>query len=337
MSALWSQEARLGRAEDPPEGSKPPRSIVPSDGHRSSRRARAAEHAQDRVDRYLRHIRRVCANLAIRTVHLEPDGQRSDVLVLNNSIVFRFPRTSGGVEALAVETTILRAIRGRLPLATPDPAYENVGRKRVGAAFVGYPRLPGEPFWRDTLLAQDDTTRGLLAGQLARFLKALHSVPADSLQVDLPVEDGLESWADMYRRIRNKLFSFMRPESQTAVARHFERYLDAPRSFDYEPALRHGDFGPSNILFDRTSGRIIGVIDFGSAGLGDPALDLAGLISPASYGEPFLNLFTPFYPELQALLARARFYAATFALQEALWGIEHNDPEAFESGIARYR
>ncbi|WP_285890123.1 hypothetical protein [Paenibacillus macerans] len=28
------------------------------------------------------------------------------------------------------------------------------------------------------------------------------------------------------------------------------------------------------------------------------------------------------------------FYKGTFALQEALFGLEHDDPEAFRSGIA---
>jgi aminoglycoside 2''-phosphotransferase len=292
---------------------------------------------QDQVDAYLREIRSVFGQLVIGSVRVEPVGQRSDVIIVNNSIVFRFPRTSGGVKALEVEAAILRAIRGRLPLPTPDPVYESLGTSRVGAAFVGYSRLTGEPLWRDTLLAQDDTTRKALARQLARFLKALHSVPTDALSSGLLVQDGPNSWADLYERIRTKLFSFMRLESQRVVAQHFERYLNEPSNFAYEPVLRHGDFGPSNILFDRASRTISGVIDFGSAGLGDPALDLAGVISPAGYGETFLNLFAPFYPGLQPLLGRARFYVGTFALQEALWGIEHNDPKAFESGIGSYR
>jgi aminoglycoside 2''-phosphotransferase len=30
------------------------------------------------------------------------------------------------------------------------------------------------------------------------------------------------------------------------------------------------------------------------------------------------------------------FYQGTFALQEALFGIENNDPQALASGLARY-
>ncbi len=37
------------------------------------------------------------------------------------------------------------------------------------------------------------------------------------------------------------------------------------------------------------------------------------------------------------MLSRARFYVGTFALQEALNGLEDGDQEAFENGIAQYR
>ena len=80
-----------------------------------------------------------------------------------------------------------------------------------------------------------------------------------------------------------------------------------------------------------------GVINFGSAGLGDPALDVAGVMGPFGYGEAFARSFAEFYPAVETLLDRARFYAGTFAVQEALWGLEHGDPEAFNSGIAAYR
>jgi hypothetical protein len=67
--------------------------------------------AKNRPDAYLAHMRSVLPHLVIGSVRMEPAGQRSDVLVVNNSMVFRFPRTSDGVEALAVEITMLRGVR----------------------------------------------------------------------------------------------------------------------------------------------------------------------------------------------------------------------------------
>ena len=40
---------------------------------------------------------------------------------------------------------------------------------------------------------------------------------------------------------------------------------------------------------------------------------------------------------MEAALPRVKFALGTFALQEALFGIENGDQEAFEAGIAEYR
>jgi hypothetical protein len=36
------------------------------------------------------------------------------------------------------------------------------------------------------------------------------------------------------------------------------------------------------------------------------------------------------------MLPRARFYLGTFPLHEALYGIEHDDPDAVERGLAPF-
>ena len=43
------------------------------------------------------------------------------------------------------------------------------------------------------------------------------------------------------------------------------------------------------------------------------------------------------YPFVERMAERLAFYAGTFALQEALFGIENGDRQAFENGIAAYR
>jgi aminoglycoside 2''-phosphotransferase len=210
----------------------------------------------------------------------------------------------------------------------------NIEGRAVGEAFLGYRKLAGEPLWRETFRTiDDDETLERLASQLGGFLKELHSVPADSIGCELPVLDTDVKCADLYARIREKLFAYMRPDAREWTERHFETFLNGKEKFDL--VLKHGDFGTSNILFDRQQRAICGVIDFGSSGLGDPAYDLAGLLS--SYGEAFVRRCWKVYPEIESFMDRVRFYQGTFALEEALFGIENGDLAAFESGIAKYK
>ena len=63
---------------------------------------------------------------------------------------------------------------------------------------------------------------------------------------------------------------------------------------------------------------------------------LWNLQGPVGYGEQFLDRFSAIYPGIENVLSRARFYAGTFALQEALYGLEDDDQEAFARGIQAY-
>jgi aminoglycoside 2''-phosphotransferase len=128
-----------------------------------------------------------------------------------------------------------------------------------------------------------------------------------------------------------------RPAARENVAAHFESALGDPAFWAYEPALIHGDFGASNIIYDPTAKRVNGVIDLGSAGVGDPANDIAALTSSNSLPEDVIPLMEPAYPGATRLLDRARFYRGTFVLQYALFGAETGDDDILRHGLARYR
>jgi aminoglycoside 2''-phosphotransferase len=93
-----------------------------------------------------------------------------------------------------------------------------------------------------------------------------------------------------------------------------------PHSFEYKPALIHGDLRPYHILINSQNCEITGVIDFGVAGVGDPASDIGTLIN--TYGESFVIKMKNSYPNLEEYLARARFYAQSIELHWVLLGIE---------------
>jgi aminoglycoside 2''-phosphotransferase len=144
-------------------------------------------------------------------------------------------------------------------------------------------------------------------------------------------------WADLYARIRARLFPVMRPDARQEVAAHFEAFLaDDATAAAIRPVIIHGDFGPRNVLATGGTGereplRLTGVLDFDFAGLGDPAVDLA---AAESFG---LEALWAAYPGGETLRSRARFYRGTFALGEALYGAEYGDVEAFSRSIAPYR
>ena len=260
-------------------------------------------------------------------------GQNSDVLLANDgSLVFRFPRYEHVLERMRLEAAVLVGLQGRLPLPVPRPLYVYLDAP-VGQAFLGYPCLPGEPLWRATVQAMaGQAAVERLAGQLGSFLQALHGVPyREVIDARLPRQETRDDTAGLYARLREKVWPLMDPGPRDRAAAHFESFLGKPANFAFSPALRHGDFGASNILFDRQAGRVTGVIDFTSAAAGDPAYDLAGLF--ACYGEAFVRSCARSYPAVDGLWQRIRHYAGRFSLEEALFGVENGDEEALRAGL----
>lgn len=273
--------------------------------------------------------------LKVAQVERAPEGQNNTVFIVNGNLVFRFPRYHAGIDDLVREVGVLRALQGHTPIPIPDPIYATLSPRVVGQVFMGYERLPGVPLSQVPAAALDaEADVRSLALQLGAFLASLHDVPLASVGVnDVSEATIYHRWDDISRRIASQLFPLMRLDARQQVRDHFERFLNDPRTRSLRPVLTHGDVGGSNILYDPTARQVTGVIDFGSVAADDAAVDLAA----ASTIHPnLLELIPDAYPAATDMLARVAFYRGTFALQEALFGIESGDEDALRAGLEAY-
>lgn len=289
-----------------------------------------------KIESYLRQIRKHYPDLPVETAILNQDGQYNDIVVVNDALIFRFAKVTESVGTLGKEVIILKSLQGQTSLAVPNPIYDNAEADTIGEVFIGYPMIPGQPLSFHELRAiAKPKARERIANQLARFLYELHHIAAHTvIPTELPFCDTQDAWKDMVARIQAQLFRYMRPDARRQVAEQLEDFIENADLYKFEPALRHGDFGAENIIYDPGGQSVVGILDFGGAGLGDPAIDFAGLL--ASYGEEFYKECCSFYPEMEQAMLRVQFYCQTFALEEALFGIENGDQAAFKNGIARF-
>jgi aminoglycoside 2''-phosphotransferase len=286
------------------------------------------------MERYIERIKQVYPSLSIKDCQLNEIGQNNDVLIVNGTMVFRFPKYEKGIDSLKKETEILEAIKNKVSIPIPKPIYQSFENWEVGKAFVGYELIQGSPLWKASFgRIKNEEILNRLASQLVTFLIETHSISKKTL----PLEETnpREQMVNLYQKIQNKLYPFMNVKAQRQISHSFENFLHSETCLTLNTTLVHGDFGATNILWNPDTYNISGIIDFGGSGIGDPAYDFAGILS--SYGEDFFNMCLNLYPNGTDISERVKFYRSTFSLQEALHGVENDDVVAFENGIKAYR
>ena len=238
-----------------------------------------------------------------RSIREIDSGYDFQVAIVDDEWVFRFPRRRGVEEALELELALLPALAPTLPVEVPR--FEHVSRDPF---FVGYRLIRGEPL-------VDEDGDGVRA-----FLDALHRFDPSPLPLDRP--DWIEAYRAQCAEFERLVFPILDRDLR-AQAQGF--FVEVDTLVGFEPVLVHADLGPEHLLV--RDGRLVGVIDWADARIGDPALDYAWFLNG-----PFSDWDVD--PELRR---RARFYRRLRPWYQAHYGLFTNQPAHVDRGLAAIR
>ncbi|WKX74187.1 aminoglycoside phosphotransferase family protein [Streptomyces sp. XD-27] len=229
-------------------------------------------------------------------------GTANAMYRLGPDMVVRLPRIAGAAADVAKEHRWLPRLAPPLPVAIPVPLGEGVPAEGYPYPWSVYRWLEGE-----TPAAHSMAEPGAFARGLAEFVTALRRIdPADA-----PPAYRSEPLAARDAATRAALEKLRGVVDSGAAAAAWESALRAP-AWPGPPVWIHADLQPGNLLAAR--GRLSAVIDFGCAGVGDPAVDLiaAWYVLPADAR----GVFRAAVGADDAMWARGRGWALSIALME---------------------
>jgi aminoglycoside 2''-phosphotransferase len=176
-----------------------------------------------------------------------------------------------------------------------------------------------------------------MARQLGRLLSELHRFPPErAAELGVPTY-STAGWAQLYSELRETCGRDVSPllsrEERTRVAVFWRSFLDDDRYVRFQPVLIHADLGLDHILVDEQRATITGVIDFGDAVVGDPALDFVGF--DEALRQDVLSNYDLTIDE--TLLDRAAWYWQVGPFYEVLYGLQIGEPKYVESGLEGIR
>ena len=280
------------------------------------------------IDRYRDRMVAASPDLKWQNARVNSDGLMNDVIVVDDAVVFRFPKSQQGRQMLAKEGRLLPELKAQLPVDVPDPFH-------IAEDMMAYRMLPGRMVANTQFQVLSSGQRQRAADQVALFLSALHAIQPAPETPPASSPNTLEAWSQIRALIEEYVQPLLMSYQRAWVDRLFRSHLDDPEFFGFAPTMVHGDLAFSHLLFDSTDVTLTGVIDWGAAGAGDPAIDLAALI--IAWGESFVRLFEPHYPHLPDRLHRARFYAQAIELMWTATGRMKGDDRWFAAHLGGAR
>ena len=227
--------------------------------------------------------------------------------------LFRFPKREESAARLTKEVHLLSDLREWVSLPIPDYRYICESYGGSNWPFAGYAKIPGIP--ADVIEAVDWPT---VARQLGRFLTQLHRYPVERARdAGVPENEGeLASWRD------RSLSSLDGIHDLPVDGRGLSEYLRSgfPKYANDAPRLVHNDLWAEHILIDPCTGGVRGIIDWGDAVIGDPAIDLGAIY--AWRGKKGLNDLLAHYSVTldPDAIDRARYLATCLAIRNISLG-----------------
>jgi aminoglycoside 2''-phosphotransferase len=199
---------------------------------------------------YLTELLAADPSLAGHEVAVIGGGENNTVVEVGGEYVFRFPRNETALERLQAEAALLVRIAPHAPVPIPVVTHLCADAP-LGRAHMGYRKLPGRPLSRDFWTEMSVPQQANIAAVLGRFLMWLHGQQGDTIgEIALPRVGGLGYWEALNACFEERLFAHMSHAGRDQVSALYHAFVAGPGAVDTPACLVHGDFGPSNILYD---------------------------------------------------------------------------------------
>ncbi|MGB2695727.1 MAG: phosphotransferase [Dehalococcoidia bacterium] len=295
------------------------------------------------AERCRRILRQAFPSLDIGDVRYFAQGWDYELWAVGGELLFRFPMREACVEPMRKEVRLLPELADALPVPIPRPEYVSHGCEAFGWPFYGYRKIEGTPL-SEALLS--DQQREAVAGELGRFLSALHRFPIERAEaLGVRAHDG-PAWRERYRRMQARCERAVAPyfsaDERRAVEAFWRSFLGNAAHFAFRPTLLHGDLDGAHVLVDPEIGKMTGVIDFGDARVGDPAFDFSGYpeFKEETFDAPLREAILAAYelPLDETFRERAAIYRDRISpFHAVLHGIETGDDDWLQRGLAAVR
>lgn len=260
----------------------------------------------------LQLIKKDFKNVSWKSAKYISKGYDHDIIILDNRIVFRFPKNNYSKKLLKGEIGLLNFLEKRIDI--PLPVYTYIANNY---SCGGYQMINGKGLSRKTYNTLSTSQKSKLAKHIAIFLSQLHATPLSKIAAYQIRERHAQK---ELRQLHKDAEKFLYPTSSLREQKKYEVFFSELTNVlqqTHKKVLVHGDFSMDHIIIDEKNA-VAGIIDFTDRAIHDPAFDFIFLWE---LGPSFTQaVYSHYNGEKAGILQRSKIYAQG----SAIWNMIHS-------------
>jgi aminoglycoside phosphotransferase (APT) family kinase protein len=220
-------------------------------------------------------VREQFPDLCRDSFRLLSSGWDNDAYLVDDRVIFRFPRRRVAAALIENEIRILPLLAPYLSLPISVSSYVGKSTGAYPYVWAGYNCVPGQTACR---ISWTDSERAANAERLGQFLRDLHSIPIsqETRQWAPGDEIARTDYVSRLPKVQDRLEQLRSifPDIDISKLQEMSEELARAARWSGESCWVHGDLYSRHIVAnDRRE--VVGVIDWGDVHIGDRALDLS--------------------------------------------------------------
>ena len=254
----------------------------------------------------LKKITRYFPDLHWKSAKYVSTGYDNDVIILDNTTIFRFPKHARAKKLLKGEVALLKILASSVHVSMP--VYNFIA---ADYSCAQYSMIKGEGLTVRGYASLSISQKRKLAEQIAYFLSELHSVPVSAVK-DCDVRERFtpQELRQLRKDAKKYLYPNFSPREMSIFETFFSGLTDVFQQ-TYKKVLVHGDFSGDHIIIDQEK-NLTGVIDFTDRAIHDPAFDFVHMWG---LGLAFVEaVYTYYGGNKSGILERSNAYAKASAI-----------------------
>ena len=199
-------------------------------------------------------------------------------------------------------------------------------------SIMGYKKIDGKFLNPEIYAAMSDESKTKLKQDIARFLRDIHDL--DFSEISSYSIDIKQNVLEEYQLLRETIYDSL-SDIEKQYIESFMKRLKSTSIFDDKKCLCHNDFSCNHLLLDENN-NLVGIIDFGDAGIADEYCDFVYLLEDSeeeigpSFGEEILHIYGNI--DIDKAKEYQNIVDQFYPIETIIYGIKNNRKDFIEKG-----